>query len=251
MCELFGISSSRRIAGSALPLAAFRDRGGGCADNPDGWGMAWRDGVAMRLDKAPEAAFQSARCASVIASLSSDLLIAHVRKARFPPVNTQNNTHPFLHACCGRIWAFAHNGLVPEIVALEAGSGDQVCRPQGETDSEFAFCHLLSNVTRHYSEPEAVWLDELGEASALIARHGKFNFLLSDGHYLIAYGHDRLHYLESSGRGEAIALVATEPLSGDAAWMPFEAGEMRIYRDGIRLLRSVNPLRARSDPPPC
>ncbi len=245
MCELFGLSSSRPVVGETLPLAAFRERGGGSADNPDGWGIAWREAGRIRLDKAPEAAFRSDRCAGAIAHLSSNLLIAHVRKAKYPPVNSLNNTHPFLHACCGRIWAFAHNGLVPEIVALEAGSAGQVCRPQGETDSEFAFCHLLGRVTRHFGGSEAVWLDALSEASALIAGFGKFNFLLTDGEYLIAYGHDRLHYQELSGQAGHQVLIATEPLAGSAGWLPFKPGEMRIYRDGIRLLRSLNPLRTR------
>jgi len=248
VCELFGLSASRRIAGQALPLAIFGERGGGSADNPDGWGIAWREGDIFRLEKAPEPACQSADFKQASASLCTDLLIAHVRKAKYPPVNTLANTHPFLHACCGRTWAFAHNGLVPDIVALETCSGEQVCRPEGETDSEFAFCHLLSHVTRHFSETGVAWLAGLDAASALIARYGKFNFLLSDGEYLIAYGHDRLHYLESSEHGEDIVLIATEPLS-DAAWKPFEAGEMRIYRAGMRLSRSLNPPQDRNEMP--
>jgi glutamine amidotransferase len=238
MCELFGLSASRVIDGPALPLAAFRARGGGGADNPDGWGLAWREGDMFRLEKAPEAGCRSADFERAIASLQTNLLIGHVRKAKYPPVNTLANTHPFRHACCGRTWAFAHNGLVPEVVAMETDSRQQVCHPDGETDSEFAFCHLLGHVTRHFREPGAVWLDALSQVSGMIARHGKFNFLLSDGEHLIAYGHDRLHYLESSDHGANQALIATEPLS-DAPWTPFDADEMRIYRAGVRIRRSL------------
>lgn len=43
MCELFGLSASQRIAGPVLPLIEVQARGGATADNPDGWGVAWRD----------------------------------------------------------------------------------------------------------------------------------------------------------------------------------------------------------------
>ncbi|MFA7316120.1 MAG: class II glutamine amidotransferase, partial [Sulfuricella sp.] len=68
--------------------------------------------------------------------------------------------------------------------------------------------------------------------SELIASHGKFNFLMSEGEYLIAYGHDRLHYLERHSAAAASVMIVTEPLNGDAGWTPFAAGELRIYRLG-------------------
>ncbi|HXN11440.1 MAG TPA: class II glutamine amidotransferase [Steroidobacteraceae bacterium] len=244
MCELFGLSSSRPLSGQELPLGEFRSRGGATADNPDGWGIAWRGEAGFHIAKEPVPACGSAHCESLIEALRSDLVIAHVRKAKFPPVNTLNNTHPFLRECCGRHWSFAHNGLVPEIVAMETSNQNRVCRPDGDTDSEFAFCHLLSHVTQHIDELGAAtdWLAVLGAVSDLIAERGKFNFLLSDGDYLIAYGHDRLHYLESSGDPDDVALIATEPLSGDAAWIPFAPGELRIYRAGRRAGRIAAPV---------
>jgi glutamine amidotransferase len=71
----------------------------------------------------------------------------------------------------------------------------------------------------------------------MIALGGKFNFLLSDGACLIAYGHDRLHYLETTGGAVAVALVATEPLSDHAGWTAFAPGELRIYRAGVLVER--------------
>lgn len=242
MCELFGLSASRPVAGRDLPLAEFRERGGARADNPDGWGLAWHDGSGFRLDKEPEPGSRSARFLRLIGDLRAGLIIAHVRKARFPPVNTLSNTHPFLRECCGRRWAFAHNGLVPDVVAMEAGNAERVCQPEGETDSEFAFCHLLSHATRHFSGHAGDWPDVLAAVSELIARHGKFNFLLSDGEHLIAYGHDRLHYLEPAGEAD-VALVATEPLTDVPDWRPFAPGELRIWRAGkrVRLLATHPP----------
>ncbi|MFZ5485354.1 MAG: class II glutamine amidotransferase [Pseudomonadota bacterium] len=233
MCELFGVSARRPVRGRSLPLAEFRARGGALADNPDGWGVAWREGSEFWLDKEPEPGCASPRFLEVIDALRTDLLIAHVRKARFPPVNTLANTHPFLRDCCGRHWAFAHNGLVPEVVGLEAGNGGRVCAPEGETDSEFAFCHLLSHATRHFGHDEAHWPTVLGSVCEAIARHGKFNFLLSDGAHLIAYGHDRLHFRHT----DDAVLVATEPLGGHHDWQSFVPGELRIWRDGQQVAR--------------
>lgn len=233
MCELFGVSARRRLNGRALPLAEFRARGGGLADNPDGWGLAWKEQGGFRLEKEPVPGSDSPRFHDLIDELATDLIVAHVRKARFPPVNTLANTHPFLRDCCGRRWVFAHNGLVPEVVALEAENQSRVCAPEGQTDSEFAFCHLLSHATRHFGHVEADWPTLLGTVSEAIARHGKFNFLLSDGEHLIAYGHDRLHYRDTG----AAVLVATEPLGGETGWTPFTPGELRIWRDGERVQR--------------
>jgi len=243
MCELFGLSASCCFQGVQFPLAEFGQRGGASADNPDGWGIAWREHGAFRLDKAPEPAAGSERYASLIGSVHTDLLIAHVRKANFPPINTLNNTHPFLHDCCQRHWAFAHNGMVPTIVGLELANGKRVCRPAGETDSEFAFCHLLSHVSLHDREDDGAsdWLAVLGGISELIARHGKFNFLLSDGEHLIAYGHDRLHYRENTAEQQVSVWIATEPLGDAAGWTPFAPGELRIYRAGVRVTGMFTP----------
>ena len=233
MCELFGLSASRPIAARETPLGQFPPRGGLVADNPDGWGLAWREAGEFRIAKEALPGWESALFANLAETLVSDLILAHVRKARFPPVNTLNNTHPFLRECCGKAWVFAHNGLVPEIVEMEQSNRERFCRPEGETDSEFAFCHLLSHVARHFQDADADWLAVLGRISELIALGGKFNFLLSDGEYLIAYGHDRLHYLETVGGSPAVALIATEPLSGHGGWTPFAPGELRIYRSGV------------------
>jgi len=253
MCELFGLSCRSPVALTETPIGEFRLRGGLTADNPDGWGIAWRQDDAFQLRKEAEPASQSAFFNGLVGQLRAELVVAHVRKAKYPPVNTLNNTHPFLHRCCGRRWAFAHNGMVPEMVVLELANQERVCLPDGETDSEFAFCYLLSYVSRfdHMPNAAADWLVALGRISELIARHGKFNFLLSDGDHLIAYGHDRLHYLESADAINATTLIATEPLDLASGWTAFEPGELRIYRAGLRVGRmTTHPPQPQMDPQP-
>lgn len=234
MCELFGATSSRP-ASLAPWLVPFRARGGGVADNPDGWGLASWQSAELRIEKAPEPGSASARFGRLATTLSPELLIAHVRKARLPPVPGMRNTHPFSHTCCGRQWVFAHNGLVPEIIEQYAPGA--LCTPQGETDSEHAFCHLLAAIAACYDDADnGNWMQRLADQAGVIAMLGKFNFLLSDGTLLIAYGHDRLHYLERPGGRDALALIATEPLTADA-WRRFAEGELRIYGSGKLLMR--------------
>lgn len=230
MCELFGYSSSTKT-GIADWLTPFRSRGG--ANNPDGWGVAsWRD-HDVEVVKSPEPGFSSERFAQLAKDLRTRLAIAHVRKARHPPVAGMTNTHPFAHACCGRQWVFAHNGMVPEVIEWQTGGS--LCQPLGETDSEYAFCHLLTEISESYNDgKDSNWIVTLAILSERISALGKFNFLLSDGQILIAYGHDRLHYLEvADAQGHRI-MVATEPLT-PGAWQPFAPGELRVYRDGVLL----------------
>lgn len=245
MCELFGMSSSRPFA-AELPLEQFRLRGGFAADNPDGWGFAWWEAGAPHLVKEPLPAHRSSLFAELCRKARSSLIIAHVRKANYPPVNTHDNTHPFQRSCCGKSWIFAHNGLVPDVVKMEQANSRAICQPSGETDSEYAFCHLLSHLATHFSQhaeasDAAASFAILAATSELIAAHGKFNFLMSDGEYLIAYGHDRLHYMERNDSSTHLAMIATEPLSGEA-WIPFENGELRIYRAGLITRRILTRL---------
>ncbi|TRZ67412.1 MAG: hypothetical protein D4S02_05240 [Rhodocyclaceae bacterium] len=229
MCELFGYSGDRE-QGLSHWLAPFRWRGGGNADNPDGWGVAAWHGDAATLVKSAEPGFSSQRFARLSSELRTRLAIAHVRKARHPPVPGMLNTHPFIHACCNREWVFAHNGMVPEVIEWQTTG--PLCQPTGETDSEYAFCHLLNEIAEGYENPlRMAWIDRLARLSEKISTLGKFNFLLSDGHELIAYGHDRLHQLDVHDKLGRKVIVATEPLTDDP-WQPFSPGELRVYRDG-------------------
>ncbi len=111
MCELFGLSSDRPVQPEDL-LCRFGARGGGVADNPDGWGLAAFEDGAFRLAKEPLPAARSARFRELCRQTRSALVIGHVRKANPPTARVLANTHPFRRACCGREWVFAHNGIL-------------------------------------------------------------------------------------------------------------------------------------------
>jgi glutamine amidotransferase len=248
MCELLGISVGQAVLASEF-LAGFARRGGEAADNPDGWGLAWWESGRLALRKAPEAAAWSAEFRALAQGLRSALVIGHVRKANPPSSHTLQNTHPFVRVCCGRRWVFAHNGKVPEVLATRGCCHPRHSRPAGETDSEHAFCYLLEEIhcvsatdrscAAAFEQAERGrgerWFETLALRSAAIAAYGQFNFLMSDGVYLIAYGHDRLY--RRAVRAAHGVWIASAPFTEDLDWEAFEPGELHIYRSGRRLAR--------------
>jgi glutamine amidotransferase len=252
MCELFGYSGST-ASRLTLPLRWFQARGGEAADNRDGWGIAWRGADGLQVHKEPVAAAGCKSYDRLAGRLTSDLAIAHVRKANPPTARVLANTHPFRRACCGRAWVFAHNGILPGAAAPMDADAAPLCAPIGETatapslargprldpigdtDSEHAFCMVLDRIAAAFSAsdttPERGWLDALARTAETFASRGRFNFLMSDGVHLIAYGHDRLHGLDEVGA----VVIATEPLTASPGWRAFEPGELRVYRAGRQI----------------
>ncbi len=263
MCELFGLSSDTPAQPHNL-LCRFGEHGGGSADNPDGWGIATLEesglcrtdrsedsspGVVplrFHIEKEPLAAAVSARYRELCSDTRSSLILAHVRKANPPTARVLANTHPFRRICCGREWVFAHNGVISDAAVLNGPETLPICTALGDTDSEHAFCVVLENIATAISSSSAHgrgWLDRLATTAEMLASHGRFNFLLSDGEHLIAYGHDRLHSLTDArnacrcGMTAEVAVIATEPLTADSQWQRFEPGELRVYRAGRQIAR--------------
>jgi glutamine amidotransferase len=258
MCELFGLSSNRPVQPEDL-LCRFGARGGDSADNPDGWGIATLEGGAFRLVKEPLPAAHSPRFQELCRQTLASLILGHVRKANPPTARVLANTHPFRRACCGREWVFAHNGILSGTSALNEAGAVSLCTPSGDTDSEHAFCVVLDRIAAAFSATGAAtdrdWLDTLAAVAETLASHGRFNFLMSDGMHLIAYGHDRLHSLVDSragfrpDAGNEIAVIATEPLTEDPGWLAFEPGELRVYRAGRQIAHFITHPRATAPAP--
>jgi len=146
---------------------------------------------------------------------------------------------------------FAHNGNLENFQPrLHAAF-----QPVGRTDSERAFCWLMQELAKsHAGVPDIAELTlSLRELVPWIARHGTFNFMLSNGQALWAHASTRLHYLErrhpfSDARlsdedlsinfaehaapTDRVAVVVTAPLTVNETWVPFEAGELKVFVDG-------------------
>ena len=249
--------NSRLPASLHLSFTGFSQRGGCTDHHADGWGIAFFEsegtcpgkGVRYFVDKESASTSPIAKMLRTF-PIKSHNVVAHVRKATVGAV-TLENSHPFVRELWGRYWVFAHNGDLKDFNPRLHGS----FRPVGNTDSELAFCWLLQELAKsHAGVPSVEELTlTLRELTPKIARHGTFNFLLSNGQALWAHASTRLFYLvreypfcevqlkdedlrvnlaDLNGREDRLAIVVTEPLTTNEAWTPLAADELTVFVDG-------------------
>jgi len=254
MCQLLGMNCNIPTD-ICFSFTGFRQRGGATDEHSDGWGIAFFEGNGCRLFLDPAPAVDSPVAELVrnypIRSLN---VIAHIRKATRGVISLEN-THPFMRELWGRYWIFAHNGTLDGFTPRLRGD----YRPVGTTDSELAFCCMLETLRDAFPDgmPALPELAELLEhLTGEIARHGKFNYLLSNGEYLFAHCADRLSYIvrqapfttahlldedvevdfsQVTTPQDRVAVIATLPLTDNEHWTVLEKGEMAVFCDGARI----------------
>src|SRR3954465_11907973 len=178
MCQLLGMNCNVPTD-ICFSFEGFCARGGSTADHADGWGIAFFEGRGCRtfLDAHPSTKSPIAELVRRY-PIKSKHVIAHIRKATQGAVSLEN-CHPFQRELWGRYWVLAHNGNLENFhPRLHAAF-----RPVGATDSERAFCWLMQELAKsHAGVPDVHELTlTLRELTPTIARHGTFNFLLSNG----------------------------------------------------------------------
>mgnify|MGYP000930299343 CR=1 FL=1 len=121
-----------------------------------------------------------------------------------------------------------------------------------------AFCRLLETLSARFPTAacDARTLAQHIEAWAHeTARHGAFNFLLSDGTCLYVHCSTRLCYIERAAPftvarlvdadvevdfsrlttpEDRVAVIATAPLTANEVWTPLAAGEFAVFEQGRR-----------------
>lgn len=264
MCELLALSSSQpaQLTFSLHTLAA---RGGLLGRSHDGWGVAFYEGLDVALYREPRPAADSALVHLLeTQGPATGLAISHIRHATQGQASLAN-TQPFSRELGGRTHIFAHNG---DLTAIERSStlDRGAYRPVGQTDSELAFCVLLSRLTALWlggdPPPLESRLSVLTTFAAELRALGPANFLYADGDALFAHGDRRL---QRSGRveppglwirqrrctpgaasldqgaglavrtdGTSVLWVASVPLT-DGGWQPLDCGELLAIRDGVIL----------------
>src|SRR5262245_29897092 len=148
MCRLFGFRSVIPSQVHRSLLAAENALGVQSNDHPDGWGVAFYVDGAPHLTRSPLTALGDALFHRLSGVVSSETVLAHVRKATQGP-KTVFNCHPFQY---GR-WVFAHNGDIPTFGQTREALLGEVS-PQlrrfilGDTDSEVVFFVFLSQLSR-------------------------------------------------------------------------------------------------------
>jgi len=251
MCQLLGMNCNVPTD-IVFSFTGFVTRGGRTDVHADGWGIAFFEGAGVRHFVDYEAAV-----ASPIADLikrypiKSKNVIAHIRKATQGRIALEN-CHPFMRELWGRYWVFAHNGDLKDF----APPLNDAFHCVGNTDSEWAFCYLLQELRRRFGDtpPDLSALTAaLRELCGVIAAHGTFNMMLSDGAALFAHCSTDLHYIvrqypfataklsdedlsvdfsEVTTPNDKVAIIVTSPLTTNETWNRFASGELKVFIDG-------------------
>lgn len=219
MCELFALSS-RSPAAITYSLVEFSRNGSKLRDNRDGWGIAFACDREAFLVKEPQPANDSAWVKFIAGQpIKTTTAIAHVRHAT-QGHNTMENTHPFRRTLGRRVHLFAHNGTLPGIEQM-VDEASLRYRPVGETDSELAFCTLLSRLEHHYAINETPSLETRFDVFAAMCEEmtilGPSNFLYYDGEVLFAHAHKRIYEEEGELAGPGAARPAYQAMPEQCA----------------------------------
>ena len=257
MCRLFGFRSVIPSAVHRSLLEAENALGCQSSAHPDGWGVAYYVEGAPHLVRSDAQAGADQLFHRVSGVVSSETVIAHVRKATAGKVSVLNS-HPFQY---GR-WVFAHNGEIPDYSDYRDALRAEVAEPLlrfvlGETDSEVLFFMFLTVLSEKRPLAERFSSDEVREALAEVGRKVDaictpkvprekllLNFLVTDGHVFVATRRGKELFWSSYKRRCADRevcpslaphceaptttgfvnhlLVTSEPIGGENVWVPFD-----------------------------
>ena len=257
MCQLLGMNCNTPTD-ICFSFTGLHARGGLTDKHRDGWGIAFFEGPGTRIFLDTRAASQSPIADFVRQyPIHSKHVVAHIRLATQGRVALEN-THPFQRELWGRYWVFAHNGTLKNFDPAFDGA----FTPVGGTDSEAAFCWMLSRLKARFGLMPPL-RDELFEVLAELTRelgaHGEFNFLLSNGEWLIAHASSRLSYIirrapfdkahlmdqdmtidfsTITNPDDRVAVIATTPLTDNETWSPITPGTMMLFENGEPVLQA-------------
>ena len=248
MCQLLGMNANT-ATDLVFSFTGFSRR---AEEHKDGFGIAFFEGAGVRLFVDAQSASTSPVAEMVRHyPIRSSHIVAHIRKATQGAVALEN-THPFVRELWGRYWVFAHNGnLVDFRPRLHAAF-----RPVGTTDSEHAFCWLMQELSKAHAgvPPVAELTATLAELVPVAARHGTFNFMLSNGEALWAHCSTNLFHLQRvhpfgtaqlhdedvtvdfsaiTTPQDRVTVVVTEPLTTDETWTRMAPGELKVFVGGV------------------
>lgn len=263
MCELLAVSTSN-LARLTFSLRTLASRGGAGGSMHDGWGVAFYQAADVALFREPSAAAESELIRYLETSgPATTLAISHIRHATQGAIELAN-TQPFIRELGGRTHCFAHNGNLTGIVGNTLFDSSDRNRPVGGTDSEYAFCALLSLMRSVWSGNDLPTVHARRAAverfAADLSTLGPANFFYADGDVLFAHGHRRIQaatgnvgppglwtqqrhckpalalpeehggLLVNDG-DRSVVFVASVPLT-DEAWRPLAEGEVLVVRNG-------------------
>lgn len=234
-------------------FSGLLERGGKTGPHKDGWGITFYEGKGCRSFKDPLPSCES-EIARLVKSypIKSCAVVSHIRQANSGGVCLEN-THPFIREVWGRNWTYAHNGQLAGFKkALPLGR----YKPVGSTDSEWAFCWLLEQLSNKYERPPS----NLSSAFRFLAKCcvklkslGVFNMLLTDGVHVLVFCSNNLHWItrrapfgkatlidsdwiidfqKETTPDDVVTVITTKPLTADENWHKMKEGEFALFKSG-------------------
>lgn len=272
MCRLFGFRSRISLKVHHSLVEAENALIVQSRMHPDGWGLGYYQEARPRLVKGVNPAFSDDGFANISRLVTSNVLIAHVRKATVGKLSI-HNTHPFQYGQ----WLFAHNGNIEGFPQLrpffleEMSPGFRVLMT-GSTDSEHCFYLFLTILDRldGLKTPSADRvLEALSETLRCIDHWSRIlrteppilNFLVSDGSMLAATRFGRRLYYSTQKRscsdydacpaaqkpclglridtGPVTHLsISSEPISGEDIWEEMPDNSVLMVDETMNLLKN-------------
>lgn len=235
MCELFGVSSRKRIVVNNLLKEFFSHS----VKHANGWGMAIFYENSVSLEKEPVQAIKSSYLKERLRQkITVRNMIAHIRLATRGAMEYVN-CHPFvLRDNYERCWTLAHNGTIFDYPRQNPYLHQQ----EGRTDSERILYFLVDQInSRQLELGRALTKEErfalLDELVSDMAQGNKLNLLIYDGELLYVHTNyaNSLYY---SQREDAM-LFATTPLDR-GSWNNHPFTTLCAYRDGRRVFQGTD-----------
>jgi len=274
MCRLFGFRSSipsqvhRSLLRAENALAVQSNVHG------DGWGVAYYIGGIPHTIRSARQAVDDRLFQRVSGIVSSDTVVAHLRKATVGDIS-QLNCHPFHYGP----WIFAHNGEIPNYEKyadeLKSKIAPRLRRfIMGTTDSEVCFylfltrLHQRTEITQRavpFTDVKAALQETVQEIRDIADQPGVpclLSFLVTNGNLIVAcHGGKELvfstHKKKCGERDTCPAfsvecenptdgsvnhvIISSEAISDEDVWQTLEAGDaigvdhrMNVHRFGVR-----------------
>ena len=273
MCRLFGFRSVIPSQVHRSLLAAENALGVQSNKHPDGWGVAFYVDGSPHITRNPTTALGDSLFHRLSGVVSSETVLAHVRKAT-QGKNNVLNCHPFQY---GR-WTFAHNGDIPNFPETQPKLLDLISPALrrfvlGDTDSEVVFFILLTHMSQHGPLSRTLAIEEIVAAlrktveqvRSICDKPGQkpclLTFMLTDGTTFVAtQGGKELFwstYKKKCSEREVCAslspeceaptrtgyvnhlILSSEPLQGDNIWEQLEDGDVVGVDHRMRVLFSA------------
>ncbi|MFZ7200662.1 class II glutamine amidotransferase [Avibacterium avium] len=253
MCQLLGMNCNTPTD-IVFSFEGFRRRAGLTDSHSDGFGIGFFEGKGVRIFRDNQAGHSSpiADCVKQY-HIKSFNVIAHIRKATQGEV-TIENTHPFIREIWGENWVFAHNGNLTSFPDMS----ESFCQPIGSTDSEAAFCYMAEQLKNRFRKKptEEQIFQVIQEITKELAQGGTFNFILSNGEWMIAHCSTNLHYItrkapfgtaqridddgvidfrQHTTEKDKVTIITTFPLTKNETWTKMEHGGFVFFKDGDKV----------------